>query len=139
MLLPNEIDVPYDWEQVISSSSSEEEYHFHKGCECNEKREYEQAVFNLDKAIRTNTLRPNLMVRAYYERGYSRYKKGNLKDAWQDYLKSLQTEPDSHFHDLRFNWYKQRQWAGKHQRVYRIDRGLSRQRGALLFAGIGSA
>ncbi len=104
--LPYEIpQVPWDWEQVISSAHDEAEYYFWEGCKCNEESKYQQALFNLNKAIRANTLRHDLMVQAYYERGFGWYKKDNLENALQDYLKSLQTELDNLFQKLTFKWY----------------------------------
>lgn len=108
-LLPDEhVDVPMDWDRVISSSQDEAEYHFWVGSRCNEEGKYDQALFNLDKAIQANTLMNHLMCLAYYERGYSRYKNGDLQNAFQDYLKSLQTELDNPFQDLGFKWYNKR-------------------------------
>jgi tetratricopeptide (TPR) repeat protein len=97
--------VPWDWDAFISNAHDDGEYHFRVGSKCNTDREYDLAIFNLDKAIWMNTLNTDSLCQAYYERGYSRYKKGDLKDAWQDYLKSLQAEPNNPFQDLRFSWY----------------------------------
>lgn len=105
-LSPDEnVDVPWDWDRVISGSHDEAEYHFWVGSRCNDEGKYDQAFFNLEKAIQANTLMNELMCRAYYEHGYSRYKSGDLQNAFQDYLKSLQTELDNPFEDLRFRWY----------------------------------
>ena len=97
--------VPWDWDEFVSNAHDDGDYHFRVGSKCNEDREYDQAIFNFDKAIWMNTLNTDSLCQAYYERGYSYYEKGVLKDAWQDYLKSLHTDLDGPFQDLRFPWY----------------------------------
>jgi tetratricopeptide (TPR) repeat protein len=104
--LPYEnLEVPWDWDEYISNAHDDGDYHFRVGSRCNAEDKYDQAILNLDKAIWADTLNSDLICRAYYERGYSRYKKGALKDAFEDYLKSLHADLDGPFQILKFPWY----------------------------------
>jgi len=92
-----ESGLPYDnkelpWEEVISGAGDEGEFHFYSGCKCNAEGNFGQAIFNLDKALNAGTLDGQLLFDAYYARGYSWYKKNDLKKALTDYVESLAPE-----------------------------------------------
>jgi tetratricopeptide (TPR) repeat protein len=119
--LPYEnLEVPWDWDEVISNAHDEGELHFYLGSKCSEEEKYDQAIFNLDKSIAAKTLDGDLLWEAYYARGYSWYKKDNLRKALEDYIKSLapqlveapvplvyNTVLDRPYHKIRFQWYNE--------------------------------
>jgi tetratricopeptide (TPR) repeat protein len=91
--LPYEnLEVPWDWEEVISGARDDGTFHFYTGCKCNAEGNFDQAIFNLNKALKAGTLDGQLLFDAYYAKGYSWYKKNDLKKALTDYVESLAPE-----------------------------------------------
>jgi tetratricopeptide (TPR) repeat protein len=121
--IPPPSRLPYEnedfpWDEVISGAGDEETFHFYVGCKCNAEGNFDQAIFNLNKALATETLDGQLLHEAYYARGYSWYKKNDLKKALTDYVESLAPEsinapiPPAYDKDLnrpykrpKFLWY----------------------------------
>lgn len=128
----------FPWEQVLSNANDEVEYHFYKGCKCNEEHQLDQAYFNLSKAIGLDMLNPQMLSEAFYERGRSWYKKGHLKEAFEDYLTSLKRNPDPEwfaiagdlvyldkpFRSLRFPWYSTDEASQKIQDFNLLEKDL---------------
>ncbi len=79
----------FPWEEVISGARDEGTLHFYVGCKFKEEGNFDQAIFNLNKALATETLDGDLLYEAYYARGYSWFMKNELKKALGDYIQSL--------------------------------------------------
>ena len=120
---PSLSGLPYEnedfpWDEVISGAGDEGQFHFYIGSKCNAEGNFDQAIFNLNKALATGTLDSQLLHDAYSARGYSWYKKNDLKKALTDYVESLAPEsisapiPPAYDKALnrpykrpRFSWY----------------------------------
>ena len=116
----------FPWDEVISGAGDEGHFHFYTGCKCNEEKNFDQAIFNLNKALEAGTLDGQLLFDAYYARGYSWYKRNDLKKALTNYVESLAPEsinaPTPRAYDKtlnrpykrpRFPWYGEDLQLGK--------------------------